>query len=76
MILETLEIKSMNTRRQFLKEFLANNPGWHTAEAIASAVGSSPIANLADNMCIGANACLEKNKGLGRGNQTQYKLKN
>lgn len=67
----------MNTRRQLIKEFLTNNPGWHTAEAIANAVGSSSrnIANLADNMCLGSEACLEKNKGLGRGNQTQYKLK-
>lgn len=47
----------MHERRQAILDFLKANPGWYTAKAIASEVGSNPnnINNKCSSMRLGTN---------------------
>lgn len=62
-------------RRERLKNFLMDNPGWHDAYQIAEAIGSSPqnIQHLASQ--IKRTFPLEIRKGEGRGRRNEYRYK-
>lgn len=62
------------SRREEIKDFLKENPGWRTAKEISQNVGTSPdnINHIAGDMCCKKSSEIEKAKD---GNQNQYKYK-
>jgi hypothetical protein len=65
----------MSEAREKVKDFLRSNPGWHDAQSIAEALGTSKGSAMNLCECLRATRFVEKQTGLGRGRKNQYRWK-